>query len=291
VRVILVTQGGSEASVCIVVPSASAATCRTALADEFRLERETGLIEDLRVEPDCAVVSAVGDGMRHLPGVSGRVFGVLGNHGINVRAIGQGASERNISVVVSAQDGPGAVRAVHDAFFAPRPRAAELYVAGVGRVGAAFLDQLATRAEVHRLRVNGIGSSKRAVLDRKGIDPRTWREALEGGKESAAALIDAAIASPHHPRIFVDCTANPKLPAEYERLRVAGVSVVAANKVGFAASSSRKRPEGAARSTSRPPWAPVCRCCARCPIWPRPATRSCAFRAFSRAPSATCATR
>jgi aspartokinase/homoserine dehydrogenase 1 len=238
VRVILVTQGGSEASVCLVVPSASAATCRAALAEEFRLERETGLIEDLRVEPDCAVVSAVGDGMRHLPGVSGRVFGVLGNHGINVRAIGQGASERNISVVVSAQDGPGAVRAVHDAFFAPRPRAAELFVAGVGRVGAAFLDQLATRAEVHRLRVIGVGSSERALLDRKGIDPRRWREALEGGREPAAALIEAATQSPHHPRIFVDCTANAQLPSQYERLLGAGVSVVAANKVGFAASSA-----------------------------------------------------
>jgi aspartokinase/homoserine dehydrogenase 1 len=237
VRVILVTQGGSEASVCVVVPSASAATCRAALAEEFRLERETGLIEDLRVEPDCAVVSAVGDGMRHLPGVSGRVFGVLGNHGINIRAIGQGASERNISVVVSAQDGPGAVRAVHDAFFAPRPRAAELYVAGVGRVGAAFLDQLATRAEVHRLRVNGVASSERAVIDRRGIDPKAWRTALEGGKEPAAALIEAATMSPHHPRIFVDCTASSQLPSQYERLLSAGVSVVAANKVGFAASS------------------------------------------------------
>ncbi len=237
VRVILVTQGGSEASVCLVVPGASAAACRTALAEEFRLERETGLVEDLRVEPDCAVVSAVGDGMRHRPGVSGRVFGVLGNHGINVRAIGQGASERNISVVVSTSAGPGAVRAIHDAFFAPRPRAAELYVAGVGRVGSAFLDQLATRAEVHRLRVNGIGSSRRAVLSRGGIDLRNWREALENGSEPAAALIDAAIDSPHHPRIFVDCTASLQLPTQYERLLTAGVSVVAANKVGFAASS------------------------------------------------------
>lgn len=238
VRVILVTQGGSEASVCIVVPSASAATCRAALADEFRLERETGLVEDLRVEPDGAVVSAVGDGMRHLPGVSGRIFGVLGNHGINVRAIGQGASERNISVVVSAEDGPGAVRAIHDAFFAPRPRAAELYVAGVGRVGAAFLDQLATRAVVHRLRVHGIASSRTAVVSRAGIDPDDWRAAAETAVQPASALAEAAIASPHHPRIFVDCTADPELPSSYERMLGAGVSVVAANKIGFAASSA-----------------------------------------------------
>ncbi len=237
VRVILVTQGGSEASVCLVVPSASAGTARTVLAEEFRLERETGLVEDLRVELNCAVVSAVGDGMRHRPGVSGRIFGVLGNHGINVRAIAQGASERNVSVVLSAADGPGAVRAIHDAFFAPRPRAAELYVAGVGRVGAAFLDQLGERAAHHRLRLVGVASSKRAVLNRAGVDPRGWREALAESDTHASALIEAAIDSPHHPRIFVDCTASSVLPASYERLLAAGVSVAAANKVGFAGST------------------------------------------------------
>ncbi|MSR36032.1 MAG: bifunctional aspartate kinase/homoserine dehydrogenase I [Gemmatimonadetes bacterium] len=237
VRVILVTQGGSEAAVCLVVPSAFAVTARSVLAEEFRLERETGLVEDLVVEADCAVVSAIGDGMRHLPGVSGRVFGVLGNHGINVRAIAQGASERNISVVVGAADGPAAVRAIHDAFFAPRPRAAELYVAGVGRVGAAFLDQLAERADLHRLRLIGIGSSRVAVLDRKGLDARRWRDLLAAAGAPSDALVDAAIESPHHPRIFVDCTASPVLPSAYERLLNAGVSVVAANKVGFAGSS------------------------------------------------------
>ena len=238
VRVILVTQGGSEAAVCLVVPNASAETARDVLEKEFQLERETGMVEDLRVEPDGAVVSAVGDGMRHRPGVSGRIFGVLGNHGINVRAIAQGASERNVSVVVSAADGPGAVRAVHDAFFAPRPRAAELYVAGVGRVGAAFLDQLAGRGKHHRLRLTGVASSRSAVLNRAGIDPGDWRDSLEAGGEPAAALIEAAIDSPHHPRIFVDCTASSVLPESYERLLAAGVSVVAANKVGFAGSGA-----------------------------------------------------
>ena len=236
VRVILVTQGGSEAAVCLVVPSADADVARAVLAEEFRLERETGLVEDLRVEPDGAVVSAVGDGMRHRPGVSGRIFGVLGNHGINVRAIAQGASERNVSVVVSGADGPRAVRAVHDAFFAPRPRAAELYVAGVGRVGAAFLDQLADRADHHRLRLAGIASSRAAVLNRAGVDPRAWRDALAAGDAPAEALVEAAIDSPHHPRIFVDCTASSFLPDSYERLLAAGVSVAAANKVGFAGS-------------------------------------------------------
>ena len=234
VRVILITQGGSEASVCLVVPTAFAATARSVLAEEFRLERETGLVEDLRVEPDCAVVSAVGDGMRHRPGVSGRIFGVLGNHGVNVRAIGQGASERNISVIVSAADGSSAVRAVHDAFFAPRPRAAELYVAGVGRVGAAFLEQLANRAELHRLRVNGIASSRSAVLSRTGVDSSRWQGELEAAGHPASALVEAAINSPHHPRIFVDCTASPTLPGSYERMLAAGVSVVAANKIAFA---------------------------------------------------------
>ncbi len=248
VRVMMVTQGSSEASVCLVIPGSQTRRALTVLSQEFRLERETGRLEDVRVEEGCAVVTAVGDGMRHRPGIAGRFFGILGNHAINIRAIGQGASERNISVVVSGEDGGAAVRAVHDAFFAPRPRAAELYVAGVGRVGAALLDQLATRAAHHRLRVMGVGTSRRSALPPGGVDLERWRESVEAGKESAAALVDAAIASPHHPRIFVDCTASAELPGEYERLLAAGVSVVAANKIGF---SGPERTWAALRDAAR----------------------------------------
>lgn len=233
VPILLITQGSSEASVCVVVPGAAAAVSRDAFEEEFQLERETGRVESVRVEEGCAVVSVVGDGMRRRTGISGRVFGVLGHHGINVRAIAQGASERSISVVVSGADGAGAVRATHDAFFAPRPRQAELYIAGVGRVGAALLDQLARRAVQHRLRVAGIGNSRATALNRDGIDLDGWRDALSAATAHADQIVEAAIASPHHPRIFVDCTASSTLPAAYERLLTAGVSVVAANKVGF----------------------------------------------------------
>ncbi|MBW3534730.1 MAG: bifunctional aspartate kinase/homoserine dehydrogenase I, partial [Gemmatimonadetes bacterium] len=233
IRVVMVTQGSSEASVCVVVPDASTPSARAALEDEFRLERETRRIDAVRVERACAVVTVVGDGMRRRTGISARVFGVLGHHGINVRAIAQGASERTISVVVSGADGAAAVRAVHDAFFAPRPRAAELWVAGTGRVGSALLDQLAGRAAHHRLRVTGIGTSRGSLLSREGVDLEGWRQALSRSDASADALVEAAIASPHHPRVFVDCTASPTLPSGYERLLAAGVSVVAANKIGF----------------------------------------------------------
>jgi aspartate kinase len=171
VRVILVTQGGSEAAVCLVVPSASADTARAVLAEEFHLERETGLVEDLRVEPDGAVIAAVGDGMRHRPGVSGRIFSVL-----------------------------------------------------------------AARGDHHRLRLIGIASSRAAVVNRARVDLNCWQDAMAAGDVPAAALVEAAIDSPHHPRIFVDCTASSLLPESYERLLAAGVSVVAANKVGFAGS-------------------------------------------------------
>jgi aspartokinase/homoserine dehydrogenase 1 len=234
VPVVMVTQGSSEAAVCVVVPAATLAEARAALEEEFRLERETGRVEEIRQERPVTVVTVVGDGMRKRTGIAGRVFGVLGHHGVNVRAIAQGASERNISVAVSGEDGAAAVAAVHDAFFAPRPRPAELWIAGVGRVGAALLDQLAERAEHQRLRVAGIGRSRRALLAPGGVPLERWREAVEEAEAPAEGLVEGAVASPHHPRIFVDCTASGELPRSYERLLAAGVSVVAANKVGFA---------------------------------------------------------
>ena len=234
IEVIMMTQGSSEAAVCVLVPDSARDAARRALDEAFHLERLTGRVDAVRAEEGCTVVTVVGDGMRRRVGISGRVFGVLGHHGVNVRAIAQGASERNISVVVTGEQGPLAVRAIHQAFFAPRPRAAEVWVAGVGRVGETLLDQLAERAEHQRLRVVGIGRSRVALLAPDGVDLTAWRDAVEAADDPPELLVEAAVSSAHHPRIFVDCTASSEVPRHYRRLLESGVSVVAANKVGFA---------------------------------------------------------
>jgi aspartate kinase len=119
VTVLLVTQACSERSVCVALPTSSVGVAVDVVRREFELERRAGTVEDLIVETECAIVAAVGTGMRDFPGIAGQLFGVLGERGINVRAIAQGSSELNISCVVSAADAAAAVRAVHDAFLDP----------------------------------------------------------------------------------------------------------------------------------------------------------------------------
>lgn len=244
VDVLLVSRGAGSPSLCVAVPGAGADPAIGILEEELRLERDAGLVAGARVERGCAVVTVVGDGMRSRAGISGRVFGVLGRHGINVRAIAQGASENTISVVVSGDDGPPALRAVHDAFFAPRPRPGRVYLAGVGRVGRALLEQLARRGREERIILAGVASSRSAAVASPsaaatGLDPGAWASDAEDG--DGAALVEAALSSPHHPRIFVDCTASPEVASWYPRLLEDGVAVVTANKVAPAGPSDRVR--------------------------------------------------
>jgi len=238
ISVILISQASSERSICLALEPASLPAARKAIDDEFALEQRVGMVDEVVVEEDCSILAVVGEGMRETPNISGRLFSILGEYGINVRAIAQGSSELNISVVVSQADEPAALRAVHDAFFFPGIRPARLFVAGVGRVGETLLRQLAEEGE--RLRIErgfhltlvGLARRQRGVVDPSGIDPAAWREAVEAGEVTLPELVKAALDSPQRPRIFVDLTASEEPTHHYEALLKAGVSVVTANKRG-----------------------------------------------------------
>jgi len=118
IPLILITQASSGHSLCFAVQPGHLERARKRIEAEFELERRAGMIDDLIVEADCSVISAVGAAMKETPGIAGRLFGVLGQKRINVRAIAQGSSELNISLVVAADDHARALRAIHDAFFA-----------------------------------------------------------------------------------------------------------------------------------------------------------------------------
>ena len=129
VSVILISQSSSEHSICFAVAKGDAEAARQAVDKAFELERRLGLIKDVVVEESHTVVAAVGEQMAHQPGIAGKLFAVLGAHGVNVRAIAQGSSELNISAVVDAEDEVKAVRAMHDAFFATDHRRLEVFLA------------------------------------------------------------------------------------------------------------------------------------------------------------------
>ena len=244
ISVILITQASSERSICFAVEPGKLGQAVEVIQDAFALERQADLVDDLVVEEHCSILAAVGGAMRDAPGIAGRIFDVLGHHRVNVRAIAQGSSELNISFVVTQDDEERALRAIHRALFRPPGRSLRLYVTGVGRVGAALLDQV--DAQIERLReigvevvLAGLGRSRGAALDPAGLDLSDWRSASEAELTTGAALVESAALSDHPCRVFVDATASPEVVEDYEFLLRAGVAVVSANKIAFSGAMDR----------------------------------------------------
>lgn len=115
--VMLITQGSSECVISLGLRDAEAERAVAALAEAFSAEIATGRVEEIDAASGLAILSLVGDGMRHRTGVAGGLFGALGEAQVNVAAIAQGGSERSICVVIDEKDGERAMRAVHARFF------------------------------------------------------------------------------------------------------------------------------------------------------------------------------
>ncbi len=248
VSVILISQSSSEHSICFAVSPGDTQAARAAVERELALERQAGIVDELIIEADQSVIAAVGEQMRGRPGLAGQLFGVLGRHGVNVRAIAQGSAELNLSLVVDRADQATALNAIHGAFFSPRRRQVTLAVAGVGQVGSALLSQLRSAAgelalkEELEIKVVGVCNSRRMLLDSSGVELDDWRQRLDEGEAlDADRLYGLLRESAGTRRILVDCTASEDLGLGYGGLLHAGVSVVAANKVPFSAASSLYR--------------------------------------------------
>src|SRR5580658_4372623 len=184
ISVILISQGSSEHSICCAIPQSQAMQAKSVLEAAFARELAEGQIQSVDVTQDLAILAVVGDGMTGMPGVSGKLFSALGNTHINVRAIAQGASERNISGVVDGKDATRALRATHASFYLS-PHTLSIGVIGPGTVGQVLLDQLASQRErlAHDfkidLRVRGILRSRQMRLADFGLNLASWREELE----------------------------------------------------------------------------------------------------------------
>ena len=247
ISVVLISQASSERSICFAVEPHAVSAAAQCVNDEFRLERKLGTVDDLVVEEGRSVIAAVGEGMRDTPGIAGRLFSVLGRAQINVRAIAQGSSELNISLVVAREDEERALRTLHDAFFLPETRAVQVYVLGTGRVGGALLEQLnAERQNVVQRRgldltLAGVANTRRGVVDAEGIAWDGWRERLERSDAGLEDVVEVALKPTAGLRVLVDCTANDATPGHYVRLLRAGVSVVTPNKRAFSGSSGQYR--------------------------------------------------
>ncbi|WP_420124944.1 bifunctional aspartate kinase/homoserine dehydrogenase I [Longimicrobium sp.] len=236
VTALMVSQGSSQHSVCFAVPAASAEAARVAMETAFFAERHHGQIQTLEVDADCCILAVVGDGMAGHPGVAAGVFGALGKAGINIRAIAQGSSERNISVVVDGSQAQRALRAVHAGLYLSR-QTLSIGVIGAGVVGATLLDQLAARAEALRaehnvdLRVRAIATRGRMARDERRLPLEQWRAQLAAGEAFDIDTFVDHVQTEHLPHtVIIDCTADEAIARRYGDWLRRGIHVITPNK-------------------------------------------------------------
>ena len=246
ISVFMVSQASSENSTSIGVRDQDAAEAVEVLNSEFAKEIETGAMFPMHAESGLATIAVVGENMKHVPGIAGKLFGTLGRAGISMIACAQGASQTNISFVVKSEHLRKALNAIHDSFFLSEYKVLNLFVCGVGTVGGQLLEQIHDQYEelkrTKRLKLNvvGIATSKKALFNRDGIDLANYRELLADAPESNdKKLRDAIIEMNCFNSVFVDCTASKDVAEIYQPLLEHNISVIAANKI--AASSSYEK--------------------------------------------------
>jgi bifunctional aspartokinase / homoserine dehydrogenase 1 len=240
VSVTLISQASSEHSICVAVPQDVAALARQVIKDEFAVELTSRQIQRVDVTENQSIVAVVGDGMAGTPGIAGRFFGNLGRAGINIRAIAQGSSERNISAVVDSDEATRALRAAHSGFYLSA-KTMSIGLIGPGTVGSTLLRQLEKqRTKLEQdfnldLRIRAIARSKKMLLGERRIELSSWEDAF------AAAAIDTDLDAfeqhvnpeylPH--AIVIDCTASEFIASRYANWLSRGIHVITPNKKAF----------------------------------------------------------
>ena len=247
ISVFLVSQAASENTTSIGVRNDDADLAMEVLTEEFAQEIALGESNKIKKEPNLATIAIVGENMKHTPGIAGKLFGTLGRSGINVIACAQGASETNISFVVSLDSLRKTLNVLHDSFFLSDYQVLNIFIAGVGLIGSNLLEQIRLqqaklmKENSLQIRVVGATNSKRYIVDRDGLDLKTYRDELRRSENvsTPAAFRDAILSMNIFNSVFVDCTASAEVADIYKDLLEHNVSVVAANKT--AASSEYDR--------------------------------------------------
>lgn len=238
INVILITQASSEHSICVGVDEHFVAKAKDTIDKAFAFEIEKGAVNPLSIETDLSIVALVGDKMKSHPGISGRMFSALGRNGVNVRAIAQGSSERNISAVIATADIKKALNVLHEEFFEVSYKQVNLFIAGTGNVGGKLLAQLSQQQEYLQqnlrlqLRVIGLTNSRKMHFSDEGIDLKNWKEILDKGEP---ADFDSFVSRIHSKNlrnsVFVDVTATEKVASAYDKIFSRSISIVACNKI------------------------------------------------------------
>ncbi|WOD43266.1 bifunctional aspartate kinase/homoserine dehydrogenase I [Hwangdonia lutea] len=238
INVVLITQASSEHSICLGVDENDSEAAKTAIDLVFENEIALHKIDPIIVETGLSIIALVGDNMKNHQGISGKMFSTLGKNNINIRAIAQGASEKNISAVIDKKDVKKALNTLHEQFFETQTKQLNVFITGVGNVGERLVEQIKQQKKYLKenlkinLRIIGLSNSRTMIFDEDGIDLKTWKTQLaKGEKATLEGFFENTKALNLRNSIFVDVTANKNVANLYANYLRESIGVVACNKI------------------------------------------------------------
>jgi aspartokinase/homoserine dehydrogenase 1 len=242
INVIMITQASSEHSICIGVKEDEAMAAKKVIDDKFAFEISINKVAPAQIEKNMVNIAVVGEKMKDHQGISGKLFSSLGANNINIRAIAQGASERNISIIIDQKNVIKAINTLHESFFEAQVKELNLFVTGVGNVGSKLLEQIEKQTEYLienlrlKIRVITLSNSKKMVLGEGALDLTNWKSKLEESQIKANRDVFFEHAKKLNLRnsIFVDNTASEIIAKEYARYLNNNIGVVTCNKIAAA---------------------------------------------------------
>ncbi|HRT83419.1 MAG TPA: bifunctional aspartate kinase/homoserine dehydrogenase I [Bacteroidales bacterium] len=243
INIILITQASSVHTMCVAIEDSDAAKAKKTVDETFAYEISLNKVNPLKVENGFSIISLVGDDLKNQSGTGGRMFNALGRAGINIRAIAQGSSEKNISVVVKEEESDISIKVIHDEFFGVEKKRINLFIAGYGNVAKSLLSIIKSRREwlIEKrhleIHVVAICNSRHMILNKSGIEIDSIDESLKKGDPSDIYRFRELCSDMNLPdSIFVDCTADRGVSSLYQDFMQGKCSVVTCNKIGLSSS-------------------------------------------------------
>jgi len=245
INIILITQASSEHSICFGILQTDASKAEAAINQTFEYEISMHKIDPINVELNLSIIALIGDNMKNHQSISGKMFSTLGKNNINIRAIAQGASERNISAVITEKDVEKALNTIHERFFEDNVKQLNVYITGIGNVGEKLIDQIEQQHDYLRknlkldVRIIGLSNSKKMVFNAKGIDLSNWASLFHhADKSNLKNFFNKVTDLNLRNSIFVDVTANEAVSHMYADYLKNSIAVVACSKIACSSAYS-----------------------------------------------------
>lgn len=244
INIILITQASSVHTMCVAIEEGDAPKAKQASDETFAYEISLKKVDPLNIERGFSIISLVGDDMKNQSGTGGKMFRALGRAGINIRAIAQGSSEKNISIVVQENDSDEAIRVIHKEFFGESVKRINLFIAGYGNVAKELISIVDSgRNSINggdktEIAIVGICNSKHMIFDKSGFEPMAIARLIERGKESDIyRFCELGQDMGLNNSIFVDCTSDSIVASSYSEFFLNNFSVVTCNKIALSSST------------------------------------------------------